>query len=204
MKDIKKSQPEFYLKNNPSQTNKTVNSRLTNMDKTFREALQGKLAERNIKPASLARQSGVSKQNIGRILNDAPHSVTGAKPQPSRETVKKLARALEWSLSEALLSAGYAPVDTPKRFKIFTGVTLEFENGDFSAHAIEELLSACRLVVAGVVALTTGERPAETDSEHHIWRALSEYEETILDDLLEKHQLSEKGKYNGKKRTNTG
>lgn len=62
-----------------------------------------------MKPAQLARLSGVSKQNIGRIINNTPHSITGALPKTEPETIKKLAKALDWDLDEALLSGGYAP-----------------------------------------------------------------------------------------------
>lgn len=102
------SQPTVYSKYNPSFTNSVVNYGFTRMEKTFGERLQEKLDEAGIKAAELSRLSGVTKQNIGRILNNTPHSITGALPKPEPETVEKLAKALNWDLNDALPAAGYA------------------------------------------------------------------------------------------------
>lgn len=99
------SQPKVYIKNKPGFTNYLVNSGFT----MFGERLQEKLTEAGITAAELARRSGVTKQNIGRLLNNTPHSITGASPKAEKPTVEKLAKALKWNLDEALIAAGYAP-----------------------------------------------------------------------------------------------
>jgi transcriptional regulator with XRE-family HTH domain len=104
-----KSQSEIYLKNNPEITVLTVNSGFTEMSKTFNEALREKLSEKQIKPAELARRAKITKQNIGRIINNTRHPITGALPSTTRETVEKIANALDWDINEALTLAGYAP-----------------------------------------------------------------------------------------------
>jgi transcriptional regulator with XRE-family HTH domain len=105
------SQSQVDLKNNPGHTKFKVKSGFTDLEMSFRERLIEKLKEKNLKPAELARRSGVSKQNIGRIINNTPHSITGALPKTAPETIEKIARALEWDLDEALLAGGYAPVN---------------------------------------------------------------------------------------------
>lgn len=75
----------------------------------LKEYLRSKLDERGMTAAELARRSGVTKQNIGRILNDTPHPISGALPKVSVETIDKLAKALDVPLDEARLAAGYAP-----------------------------------------------------------------------------------------------
>ena len=79
------------------------------MKKTFGQRLREKMGESGIKPAELSRRSGVTKQNIDRLLNATPHPITGALPTTTRETVEKLAPALDWDLNDALLAAGLAP-----------------------------------------------------------------------------------------------
>lgn len=102
-------QPKVYFKNNPRYTDFKVEFGFTDLEMSFGELLKEKLQEKKMKPAELARLSGVSKQNIGRIINKTPHSITGALPKTEPETIKKLAKALDWDLDEALLSGGYAP-----------------------------------------------------------------------------------------------
>ncbi len=90
---------------------------------TFAEALRQKMIERdNISAAELSRQSGVSKQNISRIINNVPHSETNAPPKVTTVTVRKLARALGWNINEALTLAGYAAPNTepPNTLREFT------------------------------------------------------------------------------------
>lgn len=106
-----KSQPWVDSKNNPRHTKYKVKSGFTDLEMSFRERLIEKLKEKDWKPAELARRSGVSKQNIGRIINNTPHSITGALPKTAPETIEKIAKALEWDLDEALLAGGYAPLN---------------------------------------------------------------------------------------------
>lgn len=106
-----KSQPKADFKNKPRHTKFKVKSGFTDLEMSFRERLVEKLKEKDWKPAELARRSGVSKQNIGRIINNTPHSITGALPKTAPETIEKIANALSWDLDEALLAGGYAPVN---------------------------------------------------------------------------------------------
>jgi transcriptional regulator with XRE-family HTH domain len=101
----------LYCENNPSVTPAVVSYGFTNMDiqNPFGEWLREQLEKQGMKAADLARRSGVTKQNIGRILNNTPHSVTGALPKVEESTVEKLARALDADIDEARLAAGYAP-----------------------------------------------------------------------------------------------
>jgi transcriptional regulator with XRE-family HTH domain len=104
-----RSQPTIYGENNPSVTVLVVNYGFTSMSNGFGERLREKLEDAGMRAAELARRSGVTKQNIGRLLNQTPHSITGALPKAEEETVIKLATALGWDVNEALLAAGYAP-----------------------------------------------------------------------------------------------
>lgn len=104
------SQPIIYTENKPSVTNKVVNCRFIGvMAMTFGQLLRQKLVEKGLTAAELSRRSGVTKQNIGRILNNTPHSITGALPKVEPDTVIKLAKPLAWDLDEALHAAGHAP-----------------------------------------------------------------------------------------------
>lgn len=102
-----KSKVRIYSKNNPEFTNYLVNLRCTPMEK-FIQRLKEEMQSKSIKAAELARRSGITKQNIGRLLNFTPHPITGATPTTTRETVEKLAVALGWDLDEALNLAGFA------------------------------------------------------------------------------------------------
>jgi len=110
-----RSQPQIYSQNKPRWTQKRVNCVFTRpMSTTFGERLKEKLEEAGLTAAELARRSGVTKQNIGRILNNTPHSITGALPRVEPGTVLKLAQPLGWDVNDALLAAGHAPTDMSK------------------------------------------------------------------------------------------
>jgi transcriptional regulator with XRE-family HTH domain len=81
---------------------------------TFREWLKNQLTNKGIRAAALARKSGVSPQNLSRILTDKPHPITGAPPTVTRETVVVIAKALGADLDEALHAAGYATTSPTK------------------------------------------------------------------------------------------
>lgn len=109
----------IYTKDNPSVTICTVNCGFT-VVYTFNEHLKLKLDEANIRPAELSRRSGVTKQNIGRLINNTPHSQTGAPARAEKDTVIRLARALDWDLNDALKSADFAPeTDDPPKARTF-------------------------------------------------------------------------------------
>lgn len=71
----------------------------------FKEFLRSKLDEKNMRPAELARLSGVTKQNISRILTNKPHPLTNAAPTVTPATVEKIAKALGVDVKEARLAA---------------------------------------------------------------------------------------------------
>ncbi len=108
------SQSPINNKNNLSVTTYVVNSRLIIMAPKFSDYLREALAKANIKPAELARRSGVTKQNIGRLLHDTRHPESNALPQTTIETVEKLAKELNLDLDEARLAAGFAPTNISK------------------------------------------------------------------------------------------
>src|SRR5437762_2793807 len=76
--------------------------------RTFGDYLRERMEAVGMKSAELSRLSGVSKQNISRLVNNKPHSVTGALPKAEPETVIKLAGPLNWPTDDALKRAGYA------------------------------------------------------------------------------------------------
>lgn len=76
---------------------------------TFGEYLRKALDDAGMRPAELARRSGITKQGLSRLLNDTPHTITGAPPKPELSTVEKIARALGLDVNEARLAAGFAP-----------------------------------------------------------------------------------------------
>lgn len=93
-----------------------VNCRLTGflgngMRSEFAEKLAKKMEDAGkLTPAALSRLSGVTRQNIGRILNNTPHPITGAPPTVGRDTVEKLAVALNWEIADALITSGHLPL----------------------------------------------------------------------------------------------
>jgi transcriptional regulator with XRE-family HTH domain len=138
--------------NNPSVTENIVQSRFTRAMKTFGEYLQEQLISKGVKPAELARRSGVTKQNISRLLHGTPHSITGAPPRAEPETVKKLAKALEWDVNVALYAAGYAP-DTPSEsYEILNEFELAFaRNSKFTPEQKQQLIDTVRIVAQGIL-----------------------------------------------------
>lgn len=68
----------------------------------FSEQLVAIMQELNMRDADLHRETGVSKQNIGKLK-------AGSNTTP--ETVKKVAEALNWDVDDALLAAGFAPLN---------------------------------------------------------------------------------------------
>lgn len=90
---------------------------LVNLDllMTFGEALKAQMQTRGVKAADLARKAGITKQGIGRLINNVPHPLSGAPPKPELETVEKIALALDWDINEARLAAGFAPTTTRRQ-----------------------------------------------------------------------------------------
>jgi transcriptional regulator with XRE-family HTH domain len=76
------------------------------MPSKFATAFAAKLKEKGIKPIELEKLSGVTRQNISRLLNDTPHPVSGAPPKTKKATIEKIAKPLDWNVDEALTLAG--------------------------------------------------------------------------------------------------
>jgi transcriptional regulator with XRE-family HTH domain len=120
-------------------------------NKTFGECLREQLESKGIRPAELARRSGVTKQNIGRLLNATPHPITGALPRAEPETVTKLAEGLEWDVDEALLAAGHAPRLPDDRHKLPEGVTVYFDStSELTDEQKDRIVDVIKTIVAGV------------------------------------------------------
>lgn len=103
------------------------------MNKTFGQALKEILELKKIKPAELSRLSGVTKQNIGRLLNEQRHPISNAPPKATKETVLKFAKALNWNRDEALLAAGYAPTEILFATNPYDKTMTEFDAEKFAA-----------------------------------------------------------------------
>jgi transcriptional regulator with XRE-family HTH domain len=86
---------------------------------TFGDYLLEKRKTRKLSQEDLAADAGLSRNYISVIERNQPHHITGAEPQPSRETVKRLAAALGVPDAEALNAAGYS------------GATIESNNDNF-------------------------------------------------------------------------
>lgn len=105
-----KSQSPIVLKNTPNVTQGNLHYCFM----SFGDYLAGKMRDLGVRAADLAKRAGTSKQNIGRIVNNTPHPLTGAPPKVSVEMVDRLSKALGINGDEARLAAGYAPkTETP-------------------------------------------------------------------------------------------
>lgn len=93
---------------------------------SFREFLRQELDRTGIRPAELARRSGVTPQNISRILTDKPHPITGAAPKVSEDTVESLAKALDSDIDAAREAAGYTPRNNQPLFNIAPDLSIKF------------------------------------------------------------------------------
>ncbi len=76
---------------------------------TFGGYLKIKLKELDMSASRLARKTGMTRQNLSRIINDTPHWQTGALPRVTVETVDKIADGLGIDKDEVRLAAGFAP-----------------------------------------------------------------------------------------------
>jgi len=78
--------------------------------KSFSQWLTEKMASKGWNQTKLAERSGLTRQYISKLINEAPHSATGKKAtRPTDVAVDKIAKALGASVTEARLVAGYAP-----------------------------------------------------------------------------------------------
>ena len=123
-----------------------VNFGLTIMTKTFGEILSEKLADLKIKPAKLAQMSGITKQNIGRLLHGTRHPITNAPPKTTEETVEKIARALDWDIDDALLAAGFAPRKKKMETVDDEFAALFYESADWSEENRNEALEMAKII----------------------------------------------------------
>jgi transcriptional regulator with XRE-family HTH domain len=76
--------------------------------KTFGEWLHNKRKAAGLSLQLVADRASVSKGYLSNLERNAPHSVTGALPRPSLETVDAIAGAIGAPIAEARLFAGYA------------------------------------------------------------------------------------------------
>lgn len=101
------------------------------VSENFSRALRQKIDESEFKGnmSEFARTARISKQNVSRILNKTPHSITGAMPTVTRETVLKMAKVLNWNESEALNAAGLGSFD-PKLLSEINGLQVLFAGSE--------------------------------------------------------------------------
>lgn len=105
-----KCQTLVYSKSKPCNTLNSIYC--SPMVATFGDWLRIKINDAGLNVAEVARRAGMTRQNLGRIVNNAPHWQTGTLPRVKIETVDKIARAIGVDINEARLAAGYAPTNT--------------------------------------------------------------------------------------------
>jgi len=76
---------------------------------TFGQWLKQSMEKASLSRADIAKRSGYTHTYITNLLADENPSAKGGKAQPSRIAVKRICRAAEGNLDEALIAAGYAP-----------------------------------------------------------------------------------------------
>lgn len=81
------------------------------MKESFGQQLVKWMEAADVSPAELARRIDKSPTYISYLMRDMNPSSKSGKSQPSKLVVDKIARALNRSLREARLAAGYAPPD---------------------------------------------------------------------------------------------
>lgn len=72
------------------------------------QLIETALIEDDRRKSWLADQSGLSRQYISQIINASPHSLTGKPVEPERETVIKIADALQRPRKIFLEACGYS------------------------------------------------------------------------------------------------
>ena len=78
---------------------------------SFADYVIDALKRTGVKQAELARRAKVKPQTISKIVGKKPHSLTGKLLLPSRETVERIAKALDDPVSKARRAAGYSEND---------------------------------------------------------------------------------------------
>jgi transcriptional regulator with XRE-family HTH domain len=151
---MKFCQSKIDVKNNPDGMKMFINSGFTNMRYgTFGEYLQAQLKELKIRPAELARRTGMTPQNISRILTNKPHPITGALPKVREFTVHQIAAALNRPLDEVRDAAGFAPseedgttyiLDETAKVKLLN----QFLTPEEQAEIADEIALAYQIIVA--------------------------------------------------------
>lgn len=168
-----KSQSQIYLINNPRFTKNVVNFGFTTMSNSFAQRLKEKMDEAGLKAAELSRRAGVTKQNIGRLLNQTPHPITGALPTTTEDTVKKLAKHLNWNENEALALAnlGSANNEFVSDSELLQSVRYELHGAEnWSDKQKAEFLQVLKITVAGIKAKGVEKKEVEPDIEHPAMR----------------------------------
>lgn len=151
------------------------------MPSKFAETLAKILGQNKISPSELARKAKTSRANISRLVNDAPHPVSGALPKPSEEMVDRLEKALNINNSELRLAAGFAPRNIGESKEILDGATVNFDETKFTKSQREKMVEA--MEIAGVPEYAkkniVGHSTGET---HQIYHRISA---NVLDDARE-------------------
>ena len=80
---------------------------------TFGEWVKNTRETRGWTITRCAERANMKWQAWQRLENDEPRRRDGSSPQPRRETVEKIAAALDVPMSEALQAAGYATTAVP-------------------------------------------------------------------------------------------
>jgi len=84
-------------------------------DYTFGKLVTDQLVARNWSQRKLAERIGKSPTYINYVVRGANPSARDGKFQPGRDSVIKIAKALDIPIDEALLAAGYAPQSATTR-----------------------------------------------------------------------------------------
>lgn len=143
------------------------------MSNSFAQRLKEKMDEAGLKAAELSRRAGVTKQNIGRLLNQTPHPITGALPTTTEDTVKKLAKHLNWNENEALALAnlGSANNEFVSDSELLQSVRYELHGAEnWSDKQKAEFLQVLKITVAGIKAKGVEKKEVEPDIEHPAMR----------------------------------
>jgi transcriptional regulator with XRE-family HTH domain len=145
-----KNQSPIVSENNPVCSSLLIHFGFTKM--SFKDWLRAQLDARQMRAADLSRRSGVTPQNLSRILTDKPHPITGALPKVTIETVDRIAKALGAPLGEARHAAGFAS-DDPDDMHDLEGVRIAFLPGQkFTDADKDEILKTIRRQLAGMKA----------------------------------------------------
>lgn len=144
---------------------------------SFGKWLRGKLYDKRVNNAELARRVGVSATHIGNLVRDYSPNTKSGVARPTIELTDKIAIALGIPKDEARLAAGYAPSVLPRSGPPETleelveiveamGITnLQFFDHDKLRNAtpeqLQEVLEAIEVAMNVTIARQMRERPTD-------------------------------------------